>query len=45
MSSSSSELKSYSYLESVKNTLNGEHGSVTGMINDTTVAIYIILYK
>ena len=45
VSSSSSELKSYSYLESVKNTLNGEHGSVTGMINDTTVAIYIILYK
>ena len=39
-SSKNQELKSFSYLESVKGTLNGECGSVTEMINGTTVAIH-----
>ena len=39
-SSKNRELKSFSYLESVKGALNGERGSVTEMINGTTVAIH-----
>ena len=34
------ELQSYGYLESVNNALNGEHGSITEMINGTTMTIH-----
>lgn len=39
-SSKSHELESYGYLESVNNALNGEHGSITEMINGTTTTIH-----
>jgi hypothetical protein len=39
-SSKSHELESYGYLESVNNALNGEHGSITEMINGTTMTIH-----
>jgi Cache domain len=38
-SSKNQELKSFSYLESVNRALNGERGSVTEMINGTTMTI------
>lgn len=39
-SSKNHELQSYGYLESVNNALNGEHGSITEMINGTTMTIH-----
>jgi hypothetical protein len=39
-SSKNHELQSYAYLESVNNALNGERGSITEMINGTTMTIH-----
>jgi hypothetical protein len=39
-SSKNHELQSYGYLESINNALNGEHGSITEMINGTTMTIH-----